>query len=127
MLSKKYTVALVIAFLCSGLCAEESSTSGEQQPRVIHITQCNKIDFGLTINQTDASPEEREIALQIISDFCNTEVTALSEKLKQEAPHVNINLVLLNIEEDALEDILDNAIVDDSLDNTIEDKDIAVL
>lgn len=124
MLLKKYIIALAIVSVCSGLFAEEDTVTQNQPTRIIHITKCKKIDFGLTIDQTDASQEERETALAIISDFCNTQVNALSEELTQKAPHVAIALVLLNIEEDAdvsPEDIApDNTIVDDSL-NNLED------
>lgn len=106
--SKKYilTVLCTVA-LCINVHADDITNN--EQNRVISITKCKKIDFGLTINQENASPEERETALQLITDFCNNDINALSESLQEKTPNVSITIVLLNVEEDQEPISIDNA------------------
>jgi hypothetical protein len=104
---KKYSISLVILSAYSMLLFAQDAATQEEPTRIVHITKCKKIKFGLTIDQVEASPEERENALNLISNFCNTELNTLSEQLAVKAPHVVISLVLVNIEEDN-DDIIEN-------------------
>lgn len=106
---KNLSSKLILLSVYAVTAFAEDNSSQQGQQRTVHITKCKKIEFGLTINQTDASLEEREAALAIISNFCNTELNALSESLAQNAPHISISAVLLNIEEDDAENVNTNA------------------
>jgi hypothetical protein len=101
MVLKKYTLSLVMLFVYTMTVYTEDNTPTQSPTRTVHITQCKKIEFGLTLDQTNASLEEREVAFKLISDFCNKEVSALSEQFEKQAPRITISLVLLNIEEDS--------------------------
>jgi hypothetical protein len=92
----------------TGASLAEDNTAQNEQNRTIHITNCKKIEFCLTLDQKEALLAEREAAFTILSDFCNNELSTLSEKLAEQAPHVTLSLALVNIEEDSDKEVNKN-------------------
>ena len=84
----------------TGASLAEDNTAQNQENRTIHITNCKKIEFCLTLDQKEALLAEREAAFNILNNFCNNELGTLSEELAEKAPHVTISLALVDIEED---------------------------
>jgi hypothetical protein len=105
MFLKKYSLLSLIILSAYIITANAEEAAVEEKTRAVQITDCKRIEFRLTIDQTDASLEERQAALDIISHFCNTQLKALSEELAEKAPHVAVSLVLLNIEEDDIQNV----------------------
>lgn len=110
MFIKKHLLMLIAVSFFTNLRSEEKVSNA--QTKVVHVTRCKTIDFGVRIEQEAATQEEREAALQIITDFCNTHITTLTEELKTKAPHISINITLLNIEEDSSQSVGVNVEID---------------